>query len=373
MMAKLPSSVSLLAILYLAALLIPQTASSDDSWVDVYGGAAQMREGQGTDISMSSETVRILLEPYSYSVDASFEFINFGKTTTVTVGFPKIETTGIVGPLENFQTWVNGERVIFKELPAVDLKGNTKEPAPDQERSFELRASKWMVKKVPFTGNAKTITRVSYTGPYGVFGGPFDQRFVEYVYGTGNSWKGPIGKATFIVQSSPGIWLLGSPRYHDHSGPPFQSSRLAENEWEYVLTNFKPKTNDKFSFDVSSETQPWAWVEGDASRADGSNCDSRGTSFGRWEYSKIPVSDELLEILSLDQLKLLRNSFYARHGKIFKSKDLIEFFKKDDCYRPDPNFDESSLNAIEKANIEKISQYEKKLEQMKQAKSKSPN
>jgi len=107
MMAKLQSSVSLLAILYLAAVLIPQTSLADDSWVSVSGGAAQMRNGQGTDISMVSETVRILLQPDAYTVDASFEFYNHGKATTVTVGFPETGSYGMVGHFKNFQTWVS--------------------------------------------------------------------------------------------------------------------------------------------------------------------------------------------------------------------------------------------------------------------------
>ncbi|OGP59180.1 MAG: hypothetical protein A2V67_07745 [Deltaproteobacteria bacterium RBG_13_61_14] len=70
--------------------------------------------------------------------------------------------------------------------------------------------------------------------------------------------------------------------------------------------------------------------------------------------------------LSPHQLRIFRNAFYARHGKIFKSKDLNEFFKKYECYQPDPNFDESRLNEIEKANIEKISGYEKELKKLNQ-------
>jgi len=372
-MAKLQSSVSLLAILCLAAILIPQTSLADEAWVTVFGGSVQLRDGQGIEISMASEIVRILLKPHSYTVDASFEFINSGKTATVTVGFPMIETAGVVSHVENFQTWVNGERVKFNELPAVVLDSNGEKPATDQSRMYGVKVIEWMVKKVTFPENAKTITRVSYSAPYGTFSDPMDDRFVEYVFGTGNSWKGPIGKATFIIQTSPGIWILRKPWDHYHSGPPFQFSRLGGNEWEYVLTNFKPKSDDKFFFDVSSKTQPWARVLGNAHRVDGSDCHSTGTSLGFWEYSKFtvsPVSDELLETLSLDQLRLFRNSFYAYHGKIFESKDLIEFFKKDDCYRPDPNFDESQLNATEKANIDKISAYEKELIKLKEAQAK---
>jgi hypothetical protein len=123
MMVKLQNSVSLLAILYLAAVLIPQNSLADDALISVYGGAAQMRDGKETEISMISETVEINLGKDAYTVDATFEFFNFGKTIAATVGFPKIGDPGKVGTLEDFQTWVNGKMIGVEEMPGVVLDG----------------------------------------------------------------------------------------------------------------------------------------------------------------------------------------------------------------------------------------------------------
>ncbi|MCM3568527.1 YARHG domain-containing protein [Neobacillus mesonae] len=58
--------------------------------------------------------------------------------------------------------------------------------------------------------------------------------------------------------------------------------------------------------------------------------------------------------LSLSQLRLARNEIYARHGYIFKSADLREYFSNKLWYYQDPSFDETSLNNVEKYNVELI-------------------
>lgn len=61
------------------------------------------------------------------------------------------------------------------------------------------------------------------------------------------------------------------------------------------------------------------------------------------------------------QLKVARNEIYARHGRPFVHKDLQCYFAKQSWYRGDPNFSESSLNAVEKKNAETIKNYEIKV------------
>lgn len=61
------------------------------------------------------------------------------------------------------------------------------------------------------------------------------------------------------------------------------------------------------------------------------------------------------------QLKVARNEIYARRGRPFVHKDLQCYFAKQSWYRGDPNFSESSLNAVEKKNVETIKNYEIKI------------
>ena len=58
--------------------------------------------------------------------------------------------------------------------------------------------------------------------------------------------------------------------------------------------------------------------------------------------------------LPKDQYRYLRNLIYARHGYIFKSADLNEYFSKFNWYKPNPNFSEDLLTNKEKDCIEYI-------------------
>ncbi|NMA65245.1 MAG: YARHG domain-containing protein [Clostridiaceae bacterium] len=67
---------------------------------------------------------------------------------------------------------------------------------------------------------------------------------------------------------------------------------------------------------------------------------------------------EALEALSEFQLRLLRNEIYARHGYVFQSKELNDYFSKKSWYKPDPSIREIKLSEIEQANIDLIKSYE---------------
>ena len=76
------------------------------------------------------------------------------------------------------------------------------------------------------------------------------------------------------------------------------------------------------------------------------------------------LSMEDLYLLSKDEVALLRNELYARHGYSFKNETYRNFFMDKTWYYPDPNLTESGkvesrFNSYEKANKEIIIQYEK--------------
>lgn len=62
------------------------------------------------------------------------------------------------------------------------------------------------------------------------------------------------------------------------------------------------------------------------------------------------------------EVRVARNEIYARHGRIFKTDDLAEYFKGKNWYigsvAPEA-FDDSYLNAIEIENVKFITNYEK--------------
>ncbi len=73
------------------------------------------------------------------------------------------------------------------------------------------------------------------------------------------------------------------------------------------------------------------------------------------------VSDQMLRGLSLHELRLLRNEIYARHGRIFKTVWIQQYFGSQPWYDPKEDFKDEDISGTDKTNIETIVKYENKL------------
>lgn len=74
--------------------------------------------------------------------------------------------------------------------------------------------------------------------------------------------------------------------------------------------------------------------------------------------SRLLTDNELLQ-MSKAELRLLRNEIYARHGYIFQSKDLREYFSRQSWYYGHiTNQNDVPLNTTERKNVELIKRYE---------------
>ena len=70
------------------------------------------------------------------------------------------------------------------------------------------------------------------------------------------------------------------------------------------------------------------------------------------------VGDDYLGDLFAEDLRVLRNEIYARHGRVFKDADLQKYFAAQPWYKPDPTFTDEKLSEIEIANLAKIKEAE---------------
>lgn len=70
------------------------------------------------------------------------------------------------------------------------------------------------------------------------------------------------------------------------------------------------------------------------------------------------ITETDLEGLTAEEVALIRNEIYARHGYIFQNEVYREYFGEKDWYTPDPNFTVDSLNAVETANKDFLVKYE---------------
>ncbi len=73
------------------------------------------------------------------------------------------------------------------------------------------------------------------------------------------------------------------------------------------------------------------------------------------------ISDAMLRGLSLHELRLLRNEIYARHGRIFKTMWIQQYFGGQPWYDPKEDFKDEEISGSDKTNIETIVKYENKL------------
>jgi YARHG domain len=78
------------------------------------------------------------------------------------------------------------------------------------------------------------------------------------------------------------------------------------------------------------------------------NFDFRTTSIKRAQISGLELYD----------LKLLRGLVFGRHGRVFKDAEIRLYLQDRQWYKPDPNFQNSSLNKMERQSLDLIREAE---------------
>ena len=73
------------------------------------------------------------------------------------------------------------------------------------------------------------------------------------------------------------------------------------------------------------------------------------------------ISEAMLRGLSLHELRLLRNEIYARHGRVFKTLWLQQYFGGQMWYEANEDFKDEEMTGPDKTNVETIVAYENKL------------
>jgi YARHG domain len=73
------------------------------------------------------------------------------------------------------------------------------------------------------------------------------------------------------------------------------------------------------------------------------------------------ITEVMLRGLSLHELRLLRNEIYARHGRIFKTLWIQQYFGFQPWYDPKEDLKDEDVTGIDKTNVETIVAYENKL------------
>ena len=78
----------------------------------------------------------------------------------------------------------------------------------------------------------------------------------------------------------------------------------------------------------------------------------------REKIANEPITNEMVEGLFVEDLRVLRNEIYARHGRIFKDKELQKYFEAQSWYQPNPEFKDEMLSETEAKNLAIIKEVE---------------
>lgn len=76
------------------------------------------------------------------------------------------------------------------------------------------------------------------------------------------------------------------------------------------------------------------------------------------DFKTKTITRAQLAKIPLDELRLLRGIVFGRHGRVFKDRDIRDYLNNQPWYKPDPNFQNASLNKTERANLDVIREAE---------------
>lgn len=211
-------------------------------------------------------------------------------------------------------------------------------PFGTQGQAFQHTRPSAVAQKRPF-GGMLFINIIAATLVVGVLGG-------------GVWWMMQTNRSADTASSSP-KYPATSSNTGDSSTPPNQNSSAAvnppvptnrnnKNETPQATPNTTPQTTPK-----PLPTDPPVVAKTTPPVADAAYAEQKVLAGER-------LGPSIIAGLPKPRLRLLRNTVYARHGRVFDSTDLRVYFNRQSWYQPSNNYKDSMLTASDRANIETI-------------------
>lgn len=128
-------------------------------------------------------------------------------------------------------------------------------------------------------------------------------------------------------------------------------------------SDVKPQNSDDYIQDVSLDEFSIGGSSDDSSASDNAEAaevameDSNGYILPDSDSRKLKKSD--LAGMTAQQLSYAKNEIYARHGRVFKSSELQDYFNEKDWYEENNDFKDEDLSKKEAENTEFIAAYQK--------------
>ena len=303
---------------------------------------------QETSIELKREVLNLVRKNDEMEVQVRFEFFNPGETKTLTVGFVTPPAVGDLSPEESehpqirdFQVMVENRLLPFqvKTLEGTDFKVS---------EDMYFGADFVYYFEVFFPSGTTTIQQA-----YTYRGGLSVETSADFNYRLTNA-KGWANKAigefelnvhfgknayfsvphTFLKSGKMANWqVIGVGRIAEKAHSVFGSTtfrmvKIQNGYLQFKATNFQPDY-DIFFADWHAHNEVNFWTDSVQEHV-----------FQDMEMALITdfyYKPEELQSLSKYELRWLRNYLFAKHGYIFKSKDLQSFFEQCNWYIPNPN------------------------------------
>lgn len=128
-------------------------------------------------------------------------------------------------------------------------------------------------------------------------------------------------------------------------------------------SDVKPQDSDDYIQDVSLNEFSIGGSSDDSSASDNAEAaevameDSNGYILPDSASRKLKKSD--LAGMTAQQLSYAKNEIYARHGRVFKSSELQDYFNEKDWYEENDDFKDEDLSKKEAENTKFIAAYQK--------------
>lgn len=128
-------------------------------------------------------------------------------------------------------------------------------------------------------------------------------------------------------------------------------------------SDVKPQDSDDYIQDVSLDEFSIGGSSDDSSASDNAEAaevameDPNGYILPDSDSRKLKKSD--LAGMTAQQLSYAKNEIYARHGRVFKSSELQDYFNQKDWYEKNDDFKDEDLSKKEAENTKFIAAYQK--------------
>lgn len=143
---------------------------------------------------------------------------------------------------------------------------------------------------------------------------------------------------------------------------------LSMNDLRMIRNEFWARRGRKFvtpGFKQMFEWRDWYKPLKDQSKVKLNAIEERNVRLIEREEAKLrekistePITNQMIDGLFVEDLRVLRNEIYAKHGRVFKDKELQKYFEAQSWYQPNPDFKDESLTETESKNLAVIKEVE---------------